>query len=100
MITQTYPVNNVRAKDLAPVIDIFLKGENIAGTKVYPFDGANILAVTASASQHKELAAFFPSGILPAVRLREGSILTVSRLFYPALAVPLVFLTGTFWGLA
>lgn len=29
-----------------PVIDIFLKGENIAGTKVYPFDGANILAVT------------------------------------------------------
>jgi hypothetical protein len=42
----------------------------------------------------------FAAGILPAVRLREGSILTVSRLFYPALAVPLVFLTGTFWGLA
>ncbi|WP_410318741.1 secretin N-terminal domain-containing protein [Klebsiella pneumoniae] len=62
LITQTYPVNNVRAKDLAPVIDVFLKGDNIAGTKVFPFDGANILAVTASASQHKQLKEFFSFG--------------------------------------
>lgn len=75
LITQTYPVNNVRAKDLAPVIDIFLKGENIAGTKVYPFDGANILAVTASASQHKELAAFFPSVDVPRTQVLVESVI-------------------------
>ncbi|WP_273908165.1 secretin N-terminal domain-containing protein [Enterobacter bugandensis] len=75
LITQTYPVNNVRAKDLAPVIDVFLKGDNIAGTKVFPFDGANILAVTASASQHKELKAFFPSVDVPRIQVLIESVI-------------------------
>lgn len=75
LITQTYPVNNVRAKDLAPVIDVFLKGDNIAGSKVFPFDGANILAVTASASQHKELKAFFPSVDVPRTQVLVESVI-------------------------
>lgn len=75
LITQTYPVNNVRAKDLAPVIDVFLKADNIAGTKVYPFDGANILAVTASASQHQQLKQFFPSVDVPRVQVLVESVI-------------------------
>lgn len=75
LITQTYPVNNVRAKDLAPVIDVFLKGDNIAGTKVFPFDGANILAVTASASQHKQLKEFFPSVDVPRIQVLVESVI-------------------------
>lgn len=75
LITQAYPVNNVRAKDLAPVIDVFLKGNNVPGTKVYPFDGANILAVTASASQHKELKAFFPSVDVPRTQVLVESLI-------------------------
>ena len=75
LITQTYPVNNVRAKDLAPVIDVFLKGDNIAGTKVFPFDGANILAVTASASQHKQLKEFFPSVDVARIQVLVESVI-------------------------
>lgn len=75
LITQTYPVNNVRAKDLSPVIDVFLKGDNIAGTKVFPFDGANILAVTASASQHKQLKEFFPSVDVPRIQVLVESVI-------------------------
>lgn len=75
LITQTYPVNNVRAKDLAPVIDVFLKGDNIAGAKVFPFDGANMLAVTASASQHKQLKEFLPSVDVPRIQVLVESVI-------------------------
>lgn len=75
LITETYAVNNVRAKDLAPVIDVFLKGDNVIGTKVYPFDGANILAVTASASQHQQLKAFFPSVDVPRTQVLIESVI-------------------------
>lgn len=60
LTTKTYKINNVRAQDLAPVIDVFLKAENVAGVKVFPFDDANMIAVTATESQHKQLISFLP----------------------------------------
>ncbi len=65
LITQTYRINNVRAQDLAPVVDIYVKSSNVAGVKVFPFDGANTLVVTASATQHAELKAFLPDVDVP-----------------------------------
>lgn len=75
LITETYPVNNVRAQDLAPVIDVFLKGDSVPGTKVFPFDSANILTVTATASQHEQLKAFFPSVDVPRTQVLIESII-------------------------
>ncbi|WP_335673728.1 secretin N-terminal domain-containing protein [Erwinia tracheiphila] len=74
-LSLNYPVNEVRAKDLAPVIDVFLKGDNIVGTKVFPFDGANILAVTASASQHKQLKEFFSSVDVSRIQVLVESVI-------------------------
>ncbi|MEI8663614.1 secretin N-terminal domain-containing protein, partial [Xenorhabdus bovienii] len=65
LITQTYKVNHVRAKDLAPVMEIYLKAGREAGAKVFPFDGANILVVTASAPQHEELKTVLPEIDVP-----------------------------------
>ncbi|NBD84571.1 general secretion pathway protein GspD, partial [Citrobacter werkmanii] len=48
LVTRTYNIKNVRAKDLAPVIEIYLKRENVSGANVFPFDGANIIAVSAT----------------------------------------------------
>lgn len=66
LTTKTYKVFNVRAKDLAPVIDIFIQGDkNGQGARVYPVDGANLLAVSATPEQHKMLAAFLPDVDVP-----------------------------------
>ncbi|WKV51059.1 secretin N-terminal domain-containing protein [Dickeya fangzhongdai] len=59
LITETYPVNHVRAQDLAPVVDAFLKTTGSTG-KAFPFDGANLIAVSASPSQHARLKRFLP----------------------------------------
>lgn len=66
LTTKTYKVFNVRAKDLAPVVDIFIQGDkNGRGGRVYPVDGANLLAVSATPEQHRMLAAFLPDVDIP-----------------------------------
>ncbi|MQL47276.1 general secretion pathway protein GspD [Photorhabdus khanii] len=60
LITKTYKINHVRAQDLAPVVDVFLKAEQVSGVTVFPFDRANMMAVTATGSQHKQLQSFLP----------------------------------------
>lgn len=66
LTTKTYKVFNVRAKDLAPVVDIFIQGDkNGRGGRVYPVDGANLLAVSATPEQHRLLAAFLPDVDIP-----------------------------------
>lgn len=66
LTTKTYKVFNVRAKDLAPVVDIFIQSDrNGKGGRVYPVDGANLLAVSATPEQHKMLAAFLPDVDIP-----------------------------------
>ncbi|MBC8950717.1 general secretion pathway protein GspD [Xenorhabdus sp. TS4] len=65
LVTRTYKINHVRAKDLAPVIDIYLKSARVAGVKALPFDGANIVAVTAPEKLHDELYAVLPEIDVP-----------------------------------
>lgn len=66
LTTKTYKVFNVRAKDLAPVVDIFIQGDkNARGGRVYPVDGANLLAVSATPEQHRMLTAFLPDVDIP-----------------------------------
>lgn len=66
LTTKTYKVFNVRAKDLAPVVDIFIQSDSKrGGGRVYPVDGANLLAVSATPEQHKLLAAFLPDVDIP-----------------------------------
>ncbi|WFQ80611.1 general secretion pathway protein GspD [Xenorhabdus sp. SF857] len=65
LVTRTYKINHVRAKDLAPVIDIYLKSGRVAGVKAFPFDGANILVVTAPETQHEQLKTVLPDIDVP-----------------------------------
>lgn len=60
--TRTYNVRNLRAGDVAPVVEIFLarSATRLAASSVLPVDGANILVVQATEEQHAALAAFLP----------------------------------------
>ncbi|HCT9709925.1 TPA: general secretion pathway protein GspD [Citrobacter werkmanii] len=79
LVTRTYNIKNVRAKDLAPVIEIYLKRENVSGANVFPFDGANIIAVSATEEQQNEIET-----VLPVIDIPRDQVLIEGLIFETA----------------
>ncbi|EGT3608136.1 general secretion pathway protein GspD [Morganella morganii] len=59
--TATYRLNNVLAKDIFPVVDIFLKSSPYSGGQATVDEGSNSIIVTTSQENQQQLQAFIPS---------------------------------------
>lgn len=59
--TETYRLNNVLAKDVFPVVDIFLKSSPYSGGQATVDEGSNSIIVTTSQENQQQLQSFIPS---------------------------------------
>ncbi|EPK0420622.1 secretin N-terminal domain-containing protein [Proteus mirabilis] len=59
--TETYRLNNVLAKDVFPVVDIFLKSSPYSGGQATVDEGSNSIIVTTSQENQQQLESFIPS---------------------------------------
>lgn len=59
--TETYRLNNVLAKDIFPVVDIFLKSSPYSGGQATIDEGSNSIIVTTAQENQQQLQSFIPS---------------------------------------
>ena len=59
--TETYRLNNVLAKDIFPVVDIFLKSSPYSGGQATVDEGSNSIIVTTAQENQQQLQSFIPS---------------------------------------
>ncbi|MEQ4671033.1 hypothetical protein AB7W30_13535 [Providencia manganoxydans] len=74
--TVTYRISNVLAKDIFPVVDIFLKSSNYSGGHAIVDEGSNSIIVTTSLENQTELADFIPS-----IDVQRSQVLIESIMF-------------------
>ncbi|MCB6144539.1 hypothetical protein LHK12_03415 [Providencia rettgeri] len=74
--TVTYRISNVLAKDIFPVVDIFLKSSNYSGGHAIVDEGSNSIIVTTSLDNQTELADFIPS-----IDVQRSQVLIESIMF-------------------
>ncbi|EPO2454040.1 secretin N-terminal domain-containing protein [Providencia rettgeri] len=74
--TKTYSLNNVIARDVFPVIDIFLRSSNYSGGVAVVDEGTNSIIVTTTVDNHKQLVDF-----LPQIDVSRNQVLIESIMF-------------------
>lgn len=74
--TKTYPLNNVIARDVFPVVDIFLRSSNYSGGVAVVDEGTNSIIVTTTVDNHKQLFDF-----LPQIDVSRNQVLIESIMF-------------------
>ncbi|MDD9341336.1 MAG: secretin N-terminal domain-containing protein [Providencia heimbachae] len=74
--TQSYSLNNVIARDVFPVVDIFLRSSNYSGGSAVVDEGTNAIVVTTTLDNHKQLTDF-----LPQIDVSRNQVLIESIMF-------------------
>ncbi|NWP15491.1 secretin N-terminal domain-containing protein, partial [Escherichia coli] len=79
-VTQTFKINNVRAKDLIRVVELFVKSNTSKSSNVLSIDGSNLLVVSAPKDILDNLPQFLSTVDLPTDQiLIEGLIFEVQQ---------------------
>lgn len=74
--TKSYSLNNVIARDVFPVVDIFLRSSNYSGGVAVVDEGTNSIIVTTTVDNHKQLLDF-----LPQIDVSRNQVLIESVMF-------------------
>lgn len=79
-VTETFKINNVRAKDLIRVVELFVKSNTSKSSNVLSVDGSNLLVVSAPKDILSSLPQFLSTVDLPTDQiLIEGLIFEVQQ---------------------